>query len=152
MAAVNMDFSLANQLAELEQLNQKLDQFRSIAGFDSKCFREICLALEELFSNIVRHGHKDGCHHNVSFNLSLKDDTLTISITDDGVPFDPNAAPAPDLKCELEKRQVGGLGVYLVKKVMDEVRYVRCDNQNMTILTKSVGGPPCMKKGAAGKV
>ena len=145
MPTVNMAFDLVNRLEDLDRLNLNLDLFRSRAGLDSRCFGEVCLALEELFTNIVRHGHKDAGPHRISFSLSLDSGTLTICIQDDGIPFDPNAVPQPDLKCSLEQRKIGGLGVYLIKKVMDEIIYVRCDDKNMTTLKKWIDDPSCME-------
>ena len=63
--------------------------------------------------------------HSVQIDISCKDDVLTIRIEDDGKPFNPTKADAPDVKCILEDRDIGGLGIFLIKKVMDQIIYKR---------------------------
>jgi serine/threonine-protein kinase RsbW len=72
--------------------------------------------------------------------LTLVDDGVTLTVEDDGPPFDPLSLPAPDLSASLDGRPVGGLGVFLVRKVMDAVRYQRREASNLLTLSKRVVG------------
>ncbi len=143
MPAVKMEIQLHNRMEDLDRLTRQLDRFCHRAGLGNRCYGQVCLALEELFANIVQHGNVDGQTLRIAVFLALVDDILTVRIEDDGIPFDPNAAAQPDLNCSLEQRKIGGLGIHLIKKSMDEVRYLRCENKNVTILKKTVKGPRC---------
>ena len=138
MAGVQDIFALKNDLMELTRLNARLNAFRARVGMSEKCCYEINLALEELFANYVSYGHPDCGEHRIYFNLSLVGSTLTIHIEEDGEPFNLKALPPPDTQCPLEKRRIGGLGVHLIKKVMDDIRYSRDSGKNMITLTKNL--------------
>ena len=94
------------------------------------------LALEELWLNVVNYGHSGGFHE-VEIGLTSEASAVTIEITDDGKPFDPlNDAPVPDVTGSLKDRAVGGLGIHLVRTMMDEMRYKREGGRNHLILVK----------------
>ena len=85
---------------------------------------------------MVNHGH-DGGFHEVEIGLTSEAEAVTIEITDDGKPFDPlNDAPAPDAMGPLNDRTEGGLGIHLVRTMMDEMRYQREGDRNHLILVK----------------
>ena len=80
--------------------------------------------------NTINHGH-DGGLHQISITFSSTDDALVIDILDDGKPFDPlTDAPIPNVNAPINERPIGGLGVYLVRKLMDEVTYRREEGRN----------------------
>ena len=94
------------------------------------------LVLGELWLNMVNHGHSGGFHE-VEIELTSEAEALTIEITDDGKPFNPlNDAPVPDVMGSLNDRAVGGLGIHLVRTMMDEMRYKREEGRNHLILVK----------------
>jgi len=97
------------------------------------------LSLEELFMNVAMHGSA-GAETPRTVVLALRADgtTVTTVIEDDGVAFDPLNAPPPDLESDIEDRPIGGLGVYLVKEMMDRVDYARVDGRNRVTLVKDV--------------
>ena len=73
--------------------------------------------------NVISYGG-DGTHKlNISMHLSQQDDLVSMEISDDGIPYDPLTAPPPDLESELDDRPIGGLGVFLVRELMDSVEY-----------------------------
>jgi serine/threonine-protein kinase RsbW len=98
------------------------------------------LALEEVFMNVVMHGSHADRAPRVNVSITLEDDGVTLTVEDDGPPFDPLSLPAPDLTASLEARRVGGLGVFLVRQVMDSVRYERRDTTNRLKMTKNMAG------------
>lgn len=104
------------------------------------------LALEEVFMNVVMHGSRVDRTPRVEVYLALVDGGVTLIVEDDGPPFDPLSLPAPDLTASLEERPVGGLGVFLVRQIMDSVRYQRRGARNQLQMTKHlVGGHPAAK-------
>lgn len=102
-------------------------------GLAGRC-GDVELAVEEVFSNICRHAGPTG---SVEAELSCLADTaaLVIELRDRGMPFDPTNCPEPDLKAPVELRPIGGLGVYLVKKLSDGVEYRREAGLNILRIT-----------------
>ena len=138
MADTRLSFKLKNNLSELDTLEERLDQFCDQLGLTSKCLCEINLALEELFTNIISYGYSDDDEHWVRFTLSYKNGTITMEIEDDGMPFNPIDAEEPDIKSPIEDRKIGGLGIHLTKKIMDEMIHRRKADKNILILKKAL--------------
>jgi len=88
------------------------------------------LALEEVFMNVVMHGGSGHGPSTVWLELERGDGTLSMRLSDNGPAFDPLALPTPDLDAPIEERAVGGLGVHLVRQMMDGVSYAYCDGRN----------------------
>ncbi len=94
------------------------------------------LVIEELGLNVANHGRDDKLPE-LEVTVTSEPDVLTIHISDDGTPFDPlNDAPPPDLTSSIEDRPIGGLGVHLVRTMMDEISYRRAQGRNHLALTK----------------
>lgn len=136
MPETKITFEIRNDLSEVDSLCETLKGFCHQAGLPDKCISDVNLAAEELFTNIAIYGFKDQDVHLIRFTLSCEGETIRMRIEDDGIPFNPVAAEDPDLESLPEHRSVGGLGVYLAKKVMDEVIYERCGNKNRVTLKK----------------
>jgi anti-sigma regulatory factor (Ser/Thr protein kinase) len=96
------------------------------------------LALEELITNTIFYGIQDDQPHTISVKFSLTENALNIEIRDDGIEFNPLQLPDPDLEIAAEERQIGGLGIYLVKQVMDRFEYSREEPYNIVTLTKKL--------------
>lgn len=141
MVTGKISFSLKNHASELNTLCSHLEGFCSNMGLDKKYMFEVNLALDELFTNIISYGFDDQSDHLVRIDITCLDDTLYIRIEDDGKPFNPMKAEAPDVKCILEDRDVGGLGIFLIKKVMDRIDYKRERGKNILLLRKKIGCP-----------
>lgn len=94
------------------------------------------LALEEIFTNVVMHGSPPGSTPQVEVSFHLVGDDLTLTVADNGPPFNPLSAPAPDVSAGLAERPVGGHGVHLVRKMMDAVRYQRVGVHNRLSMTR----------------
>ena len=138
MADTRISFELKNDLSELDTLEEKVDQFCDRLGLTNKRICEINLALEELFTNIVSYGYSDTEEHRIRFTLSYHNSTITMKIEDDGMPFNPIEAIEPDIQCPLEDRKIGGLGIHLTKKIMDEMTHRRSGDKNVLILKKTL--------------
>lgn len=96
----------------------------------------VLLAIEELVTNCIQYGYDDAREHTILIVLSIEDHNLTMTVIDDGHPFDPLARPAPDLSLEVEDRPVGGLGIHLLRRLADHMAYERRDGGNRLTLTK----------------
>ena len=138
MIADRVSLELRNSLSELDILGQILQQFGEELGLANKTLFQICLAMEEIVSNIISYGYTDDDVHWVKIALSYDKGIITIRLEDDGIPFNPLWAQEPDCECPLEKRKVGKLGIHLCKKVMDDMIYERFGNKNVLILRKDI--------------
>ena len=127
---------IENRVDELGRLSAAVDSLGERDNWPPNLIFQVNLVLEELGLNIINHGHDDGFHE-IEFVMTSEAGDLTIEITDDGRPFDPlKDAPAPDLVGALGDRPVGGLGIHLVRTMMDEMRYRREGDRNHLILVK----------------
>ncbi len=140
--------------AQLPVLAHFLQQFWSTAGLPAAALNSFELALEEIFINVVMHAaHAAHAAHSVHAThavhggsvprvevaLALTADGVTMALEDDGPAFDPLSLPAPDVAASLDERPVGGLGVFLVRQLMDSVSYTRVGARNRLSLTKRIG-------------
>jgi anti-sigma regulatory factor (Ser/Thr protein kinase) len=135
-------FRLRNYIDELETLRENLEAFGETAGIEQPCLFRLNLALDELFTNVVTCGYEDRKIHYVDVELRASEKELTIIIIDDGIPFNPLPTEPPDTKCAVEKRKVGGLGIHLVKQLMDHLGYRRENGRNIVTLIKKREIPP----------
>ncbi|MDR0473813.1 MAG: SpoIIE family protein phosphatase [Treponema sp.] len=105
---------------------------------------DIDIAVEEIFINIANYAYKqpdgtpDNAEGNAAICISINDEKVRIKFEDTGMPYDPFEQDEPDLLIPLEERKIGGLGIFLVKKLMDKVEYMRLENKNVLILTKAL--------------
>jgi serine/threonine-protein kinase RsbW len=142
MVNTQISFELKNNLSELDTLEEKLNQFCSRIGLVNRCLCEINLVLEELFTNTISYGYDDEAEHWITFKLSYQNGTIRVEIEDDGAPFNPIEAKEPDIECALEERRIGGLGIHLTKKIMDEMVHRRIGDKNILILKKELTDSP----------
>jgi anti-sigma regulatory factor (Ser/Thr protein kinase) len=124
---------------ELDRVSAAIEDFALEADWPLDLVFKVNLALEEVVINVMNYGHDDGLHE-IDIILTADEESLTIEIVDDGRPFDPlTDAPKPDVNADLEDRNIGGLGIHLVRKMMDDVRYRREEGKNhLTLVTSLV--------------
>jgi anti-sigma regulatory factor (Ser/Thr protein kinase) len=118
--------------AQLElEIDGKLENLSVIADFIATVMRqigtekeifEVQTAVDEACTNIIQHAYS-GKGGVIAISCGLQDNDIVITITDKGMPFDPGSVPPPDLEADLDHRGVGGLGIYLMRKLMDDVSY-----------------------------
>jgi anti-sigma regulatory factor (Ser/Thr protein kinase) len=130
------EIALKNQLSELDRLNQSLAEFGRRHGLSSKIMHDLNLALEEIVTNVISHGYTDDREHEISVRLSMRAGEVNVEVEDDGQPFNPVELPEPDTTQSLEKRAVGGLGIHLVRKLMDGLEYRREGERNFLTMKK----------------
>ena len=121
---------LNGNLGELARLTAETAGFCRRQGLAEDVEFDLTLVLEELFANSVRHGGCGGMEGAAEVHLSLFPNGVALDYADRGTPFDPTAAPAPDLNVPLEERRAGGLGIHLMRQVMRDFEYQRRDGWN----------------------
>jgi serine/threonine-protein kinase RsbW len=130
----SFSLTLRNHVSEIRRLVDRVEAFGAEAGLPPDVTFRLTLALDEAVSNVIRHGFTDGAEHRISVTAHVADGMVTASVEDDGMPFDPHDAPAPDLDAPIQQRAPGGLGVHPVKATMDQVRYRRAGDRNVLTL------------------
>ncbi len=138
MGKVKLSITLKNRLADLDKIKTAVLKLSGAIDCTRRKLKEIDLILEELFANVVHHGFKDNREHDIDISLSCDDGILEIRMEDDGEPFDITASPAPDTRCALDKRGIGGLGIHFVKHFIDDCKYYRKKNKNIIVLKKNM--------------
>lgn len=138
MPRKNVSIKLKNRISELNRLGQKLQAFGASVGLSKKCVFQINLAVDELFTNIVKYGFADDNLHYIAVVLSHENGRISIRVEDNGIPFDPAAKQTSELKDPLEHCKIGGLGLHLVKKIMDDIAYERSGEKNVITLIKYI--------------
>jgi serine/threonine-protein kinase RsbW len=137
---MNLSLTLRNHTSEIGRLVDRIDAFGAEAGLPPDVTFRLALSLDEIVSNVIRHGLDDNTERQILVTLDIVDGHVTATVVDDGVPFDPRDAPLPDLAASLDERQAGGLGMHLVRETMDEIDYRRENGRNVLTLRTSVAG------------
>jgi len=107
------------------------------SGFSEEMVGKIILAVDEACTNIIKHAYKYSPDGNIFIKIIFKNAKFSISITDEGIHFDPNKIPEPNLNEYYKSKRIGGLGMFLMKKLMDEVKYsTLTGNKNQVVLVK----------------
>ena len=133
MQELNPEAAVANISTVTDFVNAILEEL----DCPMKAQLQIDVAIDELFSNIAKYAYAPGTGP-ATVRVETEEDPRAVILTfiDRGTPFDPLAAEDPDITAPAEERSIGGLGVFLVKKTMDDVRYERRDGQNILRITK----------------
>ncbi len=120
---------------------EALDRFQADQGLDPGAMWPVHVALDEILSNIVRHGAGRLEERLVDLTFVLTAAGIEVTIVDDGPEFDPLRVPEPDLTSPLQIRQPGGLGIHFVRRLMDRVEYACRDGRNHLHIVHRIGGP-----------
>jgi len=107
----------------LDEIREFVGRIARAGGFSDREVYNIQLASDEAASNIIEHAYEGVSNGLLEISCGVKGDTITIILVDHGESFDPSDVPPPDLKADLSERKIGGLGIFLMRKLMDEVHY-----------------------------
>jgi serine/threonine-protein kinase RsbW len=122
-------------LDALEPIRKYVEAVAQSAGLEQKAVYQLCLAVDEIATNIVLHGYEEaGLDGDLKISASVQDDNLVIQLEDHGKAYDPNFHDVPDaedLAQRLESRNIGGLGIYLALDGVDDLQYTTTDEANV---------------------
>ena len=138
MESPKYSFELKSDLSELKTLYQHLNKFGRGNGLSEACITDVNICLDELFTNIASHGFVDDSEHSIRFTLHLDDNVLTLNIEDHGIPFNPLEKEDPEIPADLIDVKIGGLGIHIVRTLMDDIRYERKQGRNKLTLKKFI--------------
>ena len=137
-----MRVQIKNELSEMTTLRKAVRDFSEQNQLTPDIEFVLDLCLEELITNVIKYGYDQPAQRQIQIDLSLQEGLLVLEIIDDGKPFDPTRIPEPDLDVPLEERQIGGLGIHLVRNYVDSMEYKREEDRNITTLKKRIPIPP----------
>jgi serine/threonine-protein kinase RsbW len=132
-----LEVRLHNDRGDLATFSRTLRAFGQRHGLPPRLVQAVDLALEEVLTNIISHGYADDGEHGITVRLEARPGELEAEVEDDGQAFDPLQAPAPDTTRPLHERSIGGLGIHLVRTLVDDLEYQRRDGKNVLRLKKS---------------
>lgn len=128
--------SIRADLHEVGAVATALDAYAVAEGVSDEVRRALLVVLDDLLMNVVTHGMAGRADGQVAIAVTVADPWIELVIRDDGAPFDPLMRAAPDVTRSVDARGIGGLGIHLVRRLMDEVSYRRVGTENVITLRK----------------
>lgn len=130
---------LANDISEISRLNEFIEDLGNEFSLSPDIVFNLNLVLEEAVVNIINYAYPKEEHESIYLSARMQEDRSIIFIlTDTGKEFDPTAVPEADVTLSAADRQIGGLGIFLIRQIMNEVKYERIDGKNVLILEKKL--------------
>lgn len=136
----HFSIEISNSPAELDRAMNAFTDFVKAKGIPREGWSHLQMALDEIVSNIIKYGYDDEDEHLIRISCRLKDDFLEMEIFDDSREFNVLERKDPDTAASLQARPIGGLGIFLVKKLLDAHEYTRDGNINHLVLRKTFSG------------
>ena len=133
-----LSLSIPNNRPEIRNLRNIFDEFSQKNQIPENIRRDVQLALDELVTNIIDYGYNDSAEHTIEVGFNLSEDCLTIEIVDDAAEYDILEKEDPDTTKSIDEKPIGGLGIFLVKHLMTDVKYKRTDGKNRVTLIKEL--------------
>jgi len=129
---------LATDLREIERLNEMVRRFGKLHEIPMRSLYALDLALDEVVTNTILHGFEQPDGHELSVRVGVAGGELHGELVDEGREFNPLTVPPPNLDAPLRERRVGGLGMHLVRTLMDRLDYRREGSKNVLTLVKRI--------------
>ena len=130
--------TLSNDVQEVPRLNEFIDGVCEGLDFDMATTMKMNLAIEEAVVNVMNYAYPAETKGEVNIEAKADDECLTFIICDKGTPFDPTTNKEVDTTLSAEERSIGGLGIHLVRQIMDSLEYERIDGMNVLTLRKKL--------------
>jgi len=122
MKGKRFELEVDSKLESLSIVNDSITRVLKGIGAGERSIFEVQMAVDEACTNIIQYAYPEQ-KGTITLTCKLVNDEFTVTIRDRGKPFDPSSVPAPDLHADVDRRRVGGLGIYFMRKMMDEVSY-----------------------------
>ena len=135
--SLQRSITLPNDIATITQLSELVETVCEEKGLDMALTMNLNLALEEAVVNVMSYAYPNS-QGDVKVDIIIDDQKVVSILTDSGIPFDPTQKGDVDTTLPAEERPIGGLGIHLVKQIMDKVSYQYVDNQNILTLEKNI--------------
>ena len=129
---------LANDIAEISKLNQFIEEVGDEFSLAPDLVFNLTLVMEEAVVNVINYAYPKEDHEKIYVSARLHGGSIIMVIADNGKEFDPTLAPEADITLSAEERPIGGLGIFLIRNIMNEVKYERIEGRNILTLEKKL--------------
>ena len=129
---------LANDIKEINKLNQFIEEIGEEFALAPDVVFNLTLVLEEAVVNVINYAYPKEEHQYIYLSAKLQDGSIIFVLTDSGKEFDPTLAPEADITLSADERPIGGLGIFLIRNIMNEVKYERIDGKNVLTMEKKL--------------
>ncbi len=129
---------IVNDLTEITTVIGEFESFAASCAVPPDVISRFCLIFDEMLSNIIFYGFPDQGRHEIDIAMARQGARLSVTITDDGIPFDPLGAVTPNMELPIEEREIAGLGIHLVRNLVHGARYRREDGRNIITLIQEL--------------
>lgn len=129
---------LANDISEITRLYEFIEEIGNDFSLSPDIVFNLNLVLEEAVVNVINYAYPKEEHQYIYLSATMKDGSIVLVLTDTGKEFDPTAVPEADITLSADERQIGGLGIFLIRQIMNEVRYERIEGKNVLTLEKKL--------------
>jgi anti-sigma regulatory factor (Ser/Thr protein kinase) len=133
-----MKIVIRNQISEISRVNEIFQESSKPWNLSLRMEAQMDLILDELLSNIIKYAYTDDDPHEIEINIECKDNKIFLNIVDDGIEFNPLDYPEPDLNPNLSERQIGGLGIHIIKNLTHRFIYNRVNGYNIQKIIKHI--------------
>jgi anti-sigma regulatory factor (Ser/Thr protein kinase) len=138
LRGVKQHLVLHNDIREIPELAALVDRIAEAGSLDPTLALNLNLALEEAVSNVMMYAYPKGTCGTVEVLAEQAPDRVRFTVIDAGIPFDPTVMPDADISLDVSDRPIGGLGIFLVRKIMDAVTYERREGKNILVMQKKI--------------
>ncbi len=135
--AASYQKSIKASTKNLSDIRKFVSKYAEEHGFTQDQISDIRLAVDEAATNIIKHGYKNDDTQTLTLKLEFDDEKLNVTLTDQGVSFDLKKYKSPDIRQQIEKRKRGGMGIRLMKNLMDDVSYNVQNQKNVLKMSKN---------------
>jgi anti-sigma regulatory factor (Ser/Thr protein kinase) len=134
----SLTVELRNNISEVSRVGDILEEYGWENNLPPDAVNALALALDEIVTNIISYGYDDNEEHSITVKIFIKENFLNAIVKDDARPFNPLEMPEVNTDMPVEERRIGGLGIHLVKKMMDSVDYEYCSGKNIFKMKKKI--------------
>ena len=132
------EICIKNQVGELERVNQFVEEIGEELGLEPELQMNLNLVMEEMVSNVIFYAYPEGTDASIELTAETNGKELTFVLTDQGREFDPTMKKDADVNVNPADRDIGGLGIYIVKNIMNQVTYQRLEGKNLLTMKKII--------------
>ena len=129
---------LANDISEISRLYEFIEELGNDFSLSPDIVFNLNLVLEEAVVNIINYAYPKEEHESIYLSARMHEGSIILVLTDTGKEFDPTAVPEADVTLSADDRQIGGLGIFLIRQIMNEVKYERIEGKNVLTLEKKL--------------
>lgn len=133
-----LELKIKNKLSDIDLVTESFMDFSLSSDIPKQIKGTVCMALDDLLTNIINYAYTDESEHEISIKVSIIDNAVVTVISDEGIPFNPFQQLSPNTDASIDEREIGRLGVYLVKQMFDQVYYQRNIGRNVVTLVKNI--------------